>query len=356
MKKISKLNIIAIVIIGVILLIIPISIQANGRDASNSINKYVALGDEVASESEDYYDVSYVSLIKNFLKALNSDLAYSNLSMEGITSSELLDIINSNKEEIKGTGLITISIGGNNILNVIMNNLYNNIDSEHLSEYDEEKFDAIVSEYLNSDEINSEVMKEIDSFEKDFINIIKQIKKLSPDADIYINTVYNPINKRGNIYDYFDEKISAINEVITKNYSIYDYEVIDCYNILNSDEKLNFQVVNNEFKIYPNKVGHAMMATQVISDYEDYVNLEVEKITSSSNNIKGKTIPSSNVIVVSENGTVGTTQAKKNGEFELEISPMVSGTNLQVLVYDNNIFSILYKFQKLVVKKGLFTS
>ena len=356
MKKISKLNIIAIVTIGIILLIIPISIQANGRDSSKRINKYVALGDEVASESKDYYDVSYVSLIKDFLKALNSDLAYSNLSMEGITSAELLDIIKLNKEEIKDANLITISIGGNNILNVIMNNLYSNIDSESLEEYDEEMFEAIVSEYLNSDEKNLEVINEIEVFEKDFTNIIKQIKKLSPDADVYINTVYNPINKKGDIYDYFNEKISAINEVITKNYSIYDYKVIDCYNILNSDEKLNFHVVNNEFKIYPNKVGHAMMATQVISEYEDYVNLEVEKVTTSSNNIKGKTIPSSNVIVVSENGTVGTTQAKKNGEFEIEISPMVSGTNLEVLVYDNNIFSILYKFQKLVVKKGLFTS
>lgn len=231
--------------------------------------------------------------------------------MEGITSAELLDIIKLNKEEIKDANLITISIGGNNILNVIMNNLYSNIDSESLEEYDEEMFEAIVSEYLNSDEKNLEVINEIEVFEKDFTNIIKQIKKLSPDADIYINTVYNPINKKGDIYDYFNEKISAINEVITKNYSIYDYKVIDCYNILNSDEKLNFHVVNNEFKIYPNKVGHAMMATQVISEYEDYVNLEVEKVTTSSNNIKGKTIPSSNVIVVSENGTVGTTQAKR---------------------------------------------
>ncbi|WP_294390872.1 Ig-like domain-containing protein, partial [uncultured Clostridium sp.] len=70
----------------------------------------------------------------------------------------------------------------------------------------------------------------------------------------------------------------------------------------------------------------------------------------------GKTIPNSNIIIVSENGTVGTTQAKANGEFQVEISPMVSGTNIEVLVYDKKIFSILYKFEKLVVKKDLFTS
>lgn len=98
------------------------------------------------------------------------------------------------------------------------------------------------------------------------------------------------------------------------------------------------------------------MAAQVISDYEDYVNLEVDKITSSSENITGKTLPNSNIIIVSENGTIGTTQAKANGEFQVKISPMVSGTNIEVLVYDKKIFSILYKFEKLVVKKDLFTS
>lgn len=98
--------------------------------------------------------------------------------MEGITSAELLDIIKLNKEEIKDANLITISIGGNNILNVIMNNLYSNIDSESLEEYDEEMFEAIVSEYLNSDEKNLEVINEIEVFEKDFTNIIKQNKKV----------------------------------------------------------------------------------------------------------------------------------------------------------------------------------
>ena len=59
--------------------------------------------------------------------------------------------------------------------------------------------------------------------------------------------------------------------------------------------------------------------------------------------------------ILSENGTVGTTQAKANGEFQVKISPMISGTNIEVLVYDKKIFSILYKFEKLIVKKDLFT-
>lgn len=168
--------------------------------------------------------------------------------------------------------------------------------------------------------------------------------------------MYNPINKKGSIYEYFNERIKSINEVITKYYNKYNYKVIDCYNILNSDEKLNFQIENNQFKIYSSKAGHAMMATQVISDYEDYASLKVNKITTSSDNIKGKTVPNSNIIVVSQKGTVGTAQADKNGKFEVKIPPMISGTSLEILVYDDNIFSILYKFKKIMVRKSLFTS
>ncbi|WP_370772546.1 GDSL-type esterase/lipase family protein [Clostridium sp.] len=354
MKRNSKFKIIFVVIIGIIVLALSVAIQAKGEVANERLNKYVAIGDEISIEASNDYDIEYVSLIRDFLYALNNNLDYSNLSKEGITSFELLNIIDDNKDKIKDADIITISIGGNNILNPILKNL--NIDETILQNCDEEKFDSIISEYLNSEEIKTEILNEVNKFSKDFPNIIKKIKKLAPEAEIYVNTVYNPINKKCNIYDFFDEQINLINDLIVKNNSNYDYKILDCYHILNNDEVLNFKIENGVARISPNKVGHAMMATQVISDYEEYVNLEVDKVTSNSDNIKGKTVPNSNIIIVSENGTIGTTQAKENGEFQVEISPMVSGTNIEVLVYDKKIFSILYKFEKLVVKKDLFTS
>ena len=353
-KREHRVKVIFIITIGIVLLALPIAMQVKGEVFNKVLDKYVAIGDNISMEENNDYDVSYISLIKDFLYAVNDNLNYSNLSMEGITSSELLNIIDKNKEKIKDADLITVSIGGNNILNAILRNL--NIDESILRNCDEEKFDSIISEYLNSDEIKNEILNEVNKFSKDFPNIIKKIKKLAPEAELYVNTLYNPINKKCNIYDFFNEQINSINDLIVKNNSNYDYKIIDCYHILNSKEVLNFKVEDGLARIYPNKVGHAMMATQVVSNYEQYVNLEVDKITSSSENIKGKTVPNSNIIVVSENGTLGTTQAKANGEFEIEISPMVSGTNIEVLVYDKKIFSILYKFEKLVVKKDLFTS
>lgn len=353
-KREHRVKVIFIITIGIVLLALPIAMQVKGEVFNKVLDKYVAIGDNISMEENNDYDVSYISLIKDFLYAVNDKLNYSNLSKEGITSSELLNIIDKNKEKIKDADLITVSIGGNNILNAILRNL--NIDESILRNCDEEKFDSIISEYLNSDEIKNEILNEVNKFSKDFPNIIKKIKKLAPEAELYVNTLYNPINKKCNIYDFFNEQINSINDLIVKNNSNYDYKIIDCYHILNSEEVLNFKVEDGLARIYPNKVGHAMMATQVVSNYEQYVNLEVDKITSSSENIKGKTVPNSNIIVVSENGTLGTTQAKANGEFEIEISPMVSGTNIEVLVYDKKIFSILYKFEKLVVKKDLFTS
>ena len=354
MKRKNRVKVIFIIIIGIILLALPVAMQVKGEVSNKVLDKYVAIGDEISIEANNDYDISYISLIKDFLYAVNDNLDFSNLSEEGITSSELLNIIDENNEKIKDSDLITVSIGGNNILNAILRNL--NIDESILQGCDEEKFDSIISEHLNSDEIKNEILNEVNKFSRDFPSIIKKIKKLAPEADIYVNTVYNPINKKCNIYDFFDEQINSINDLIVKNNSNNDYKIIDCYHILDSEEVLNFKIENGVARIYPNKVGHAMMATQVVSDYEEYVNLEVDKITSSSEKIKGKTVPNTNIIVVSENGTVGTTQAKDNGEFQIEISPMVSGTNIEVLVYDKKIFSILYKFEKLVVKKDLFTS
>lgn len=354
MKRKGKFKVLVVIIIGIILLVIPITMQAKGEVSQNVLDKYVVIGDEISLEANNDYEVSYVSLIKDFLYALNDNLEYINLSSDGATSSQLLNVVDSNKEKLKDADLITISIGGNNILSAVLKSL--NINEENLQDYDENKFDSIISEYLNSKEVKTEILNEISIFSKDFPNIIKKIKKLAPNADIYVNTVYNLINKKCEIYEFFDSQINLINDVIVKNNSNNDYKILDCYQILNNDDVLNFKIENGVSKISPNKVGHAMMANQVISDYEEYVNLEVDKITSTSNNIKGKTIPNTNIIVVSENGTVGTTQAKSNGEFEVKISPMVSGTNIEVLVYDKKIFSILYKFEKLVVKKDLFTS
>ena len=72
MKKKSRFKVVFIIIIGMILLALPIAMQVKGEVSSKMLNKYVAIGDEISIESNDDYDVEYVSLIKDFLYALNN--------------------------------------------------------------------------------------------------------------------------------------------------------------------------------------------------------------------------------------------------------------------------------------------
>ena len=232
--KIAKFKVISVVTMIIMILIIPTLIGIKATNTNKIINKYIVLGDDVSFESENCYEVSYVTLIKDFFKAINSNLNYRNLSEKSMTSSDLLNLINLKKNEIKNADLIVLSIGVNNVLNTVIQKLCNELDLniESLKNYDETTFDLIIGKYLNGEEINLEVAKEIEKFKKDFPNIIDNIKNLSPNAEIYVNTVYNPINKKGSIYEYFNERIKSINEVITKYYNKYNYKVIDCYNIL----------------------------------------------------------------------------------------------------------------------------
>ena len=231
--KIAKFKVISVVTMIIMILIITTLIGIKATNTNKIINKYIVLGDDVSFESENCYEVSYVTLIKDFFKAINSNLNYRNLSEKSMTSSDLLNLINLKKNEIKNADLIVLSIGVNNVLNTVIQKLCNELDLniESLKNYDETTFDLIIGKYLNGEEINLEVAKEIEKFEKDFPNIIDNIKNLSPNAEIYVNTVYNPINKKGSIYEYFNERIKSINEVITKYYNKYNYKVIDCYNI-----------------------------------------------------------------------------------------------------------------------------
>ncbi len=229
-----------------------------------------------------------------------------------------------------------------------------NIDKELIKNYNEEEFDSIISKHLNSENIKNEILNEINNFSKDFLTIIEEIKSLAPKARIYVSKVYNPINKKGDTYNFFENQINLINEIILKYNN--NYKILESYQSLSNDNVLNFKIEENEIKIQLNKVEHAMIATQVISDFEDYVSLKVDKVTSSNDNIKGRTLPNSNIIIMSEEGTLGVAQANEDGKFRVKIPKMLSGTNLGILVYDENIFSILYKSKKLVVEKDLFTS
>lgn len=66
--KIAKFKVISVVTMIIMILIIPTLIGIKATNTNKIINKYIVLGDDVSFESENCYEVSYVTLIKDFLK------------------------------------------------------------------------------------------------------------------------------------------------------------------------------------------------------------------------------------------------------------------------------------------------
>ena len=115
-----RLKLVFIIIIAIIVLAIPLAAQVNGKINECKIDKYIAIGDEISLDSRESYDVKHVSLIKEFLYSLNENLEYYNLSEKGINSSDLLNIIENNKEKIRikpggcGDGEVCNGVGRRN--------------------------------------------------------------------------------------------------------------------------------------------------------------------------------------------------------------------------------------------------
>ena len=53
MKRKGKFKVLVVIIIGIILLVIPITMQAKGEVSKNVLDKYVVIGDEISLEANN---------------------------------------------------------------------------------------------------------------------------------------------------------------------------------------------------------------------------------------------------------------------------------------------------------------
>jgi len=135
---------------------------------------YVALGDSLATGSTSRETTtSYVHGFYNFLQEEYSsvEVTMENLAQDGDDSSDLLAKLDNETfvSKVSGADIITISIGGNNILSA-------GRDS-NFSEIDEDLADEGTT-----------------AFENEYKDIILKIRALNPDAKIIAMTLYNPYN------------------------------------------------------------------------------------------------------------------------------------------------------------------
>ena len=225
---------------------------------------YTALGDSIAYGTGATDGIGYTDMLNTHFERKYGTGTYINLSADGVTSSELLGAllhptdIYGVQSAVYAADIITISIGGNDLLGpfveamgdvifafyLIPDNGWFAIDYEALlSDLAEWEMDPSTQPQFN--QMLYDLAIDLPGYVADFaINwgqIIHKVRLLNPDADIYVNTVYNPLKFSPILNQFADPAIQGLNLPIWGYAATYDYKVVDVYSkfaLYNNPKKL----------------------------------------------------------------------------------------------------------------------
>ena len=222
--------------------------------AENNTTKLVLLGDSIAqgyglgSGPTDWFDLGYGKLIADA-----NGYDYVNHAIGGHTTYNL----NARLEEetvisdVADADIIAVSIGGNNFL---LGGMYEMI------------FEGII---FNKYDL---VEKTIDEFYVDFGLAIDKIKAINPDAQLLVQTLYNPRNDLiGKVYQ---RAVDLLNQTIINTAAERngDYLVVDIYPAFEG----HMEYIQKD-QIHPNEAGHYVLASEYLKTLKDLGLGEAEK-------------------------------------------------------------------------------
>jgi lysophospholipase L1-like esterase len=207
------------------------------REESLYYRYYTALGDSIAYGLGAPNRYGYVFQFGDFLKSRYPNVKLRNVSSPGMTSSGLLFRLRLNERTrfaVKNAGLITISIGGNNLLK---------------------------SSGQNYTQINTSIAQAgVKRFAADWPRILSCIRNsIGSKAPILAMTLYNPYRYDDPGYPSANYFINQINTII-KNTSLqnaYGYLAVDVYEYFESNSTKDWTYFNQlKRNPHPNEEGH----------------------------------------------------------------------------------------------------
>lgn len=224
-------------------------VYANQEDSIT----YTALGDSIALGIGANFDAGdppalngYTNMLKDHLVRIHDEVFYYNLAVSGLTSTELLGGLSDPlaQDIVAQSDIITISIGGNDLLAPFMMGLFQFLSTyyvdqtginfvQFMSEFEAWKLDPTNTEYAHFETffatLANEFINAIPGFYTNWTYIIEGIRYFNEDAEIYVSTVYNPFVNDPVLHDFMDVYIVTLNQVIIMNASVYDYSIVDIY-------------------------------------------------------------------------------------------------------------------------------
>lgn len=200
---------------------------------------YVALGDSICAGYglADPENERYSSLIDKSIDLLQLyECDAHNYGVNGQTSSELLAALEADTiHELHGADIVTVSIGANNVLGPSVTALTSY--AMNLLIEDETMRNAANAAAYNAFVEATEAG--IAQFESDIKAILAKINEYAPDAQVVVQTVYNPYENVDMSLDFFagtinmkdtaDELVRRLNEIITANSRPLGYSAADVY-------------------------------------------------------------------------------------------------------------------------------
>lgn len=178
---------------------------------------YTALGDSLTNSiAADLFD-GFAYQICRYFKKNCDDVCFSNLGRSGLKSCGLLTMLKhccSVRCRVKDSDIITITIGGNDLLCCAYNNYY--------------CIDKRCAE------------KAVKKFRCNWVGIMETIRRdLCSEADIYVMTMYNPYCPGDCNYEVAEYFIQQLNSIIADpilTYS-YNYNIVDIYSCFKYNQK-----------------------------------------------------------------------------------------------------------------------
>lgn len=232
-----------------------------------------ALGDSIAYGMSAAPGSGYVDLFYDNLKGLsgNEDLNLINLGVPGYTSSQLLNQLQNDPATIAALNkskVVTVSIGGNNILAPVVAGLAVAFQLDPTSPTFPTDLATALAQPGAQDIINAalptiqtNVTTSVTQFATDWPQIVTTIKTLAPQAEIYVATLYDPINSQDPLYAIFEPSIQTINTAI--NTPGAGYQVADVYTAFatyqGSETLVNFNWYTGNLDPHPTTAGHQLI-------------------------------------------------------------------------------------------------
>lgn len=257
------------------------------RAQAAEAESYVALGDSISTGYglADPATEGFVSLVTD-----QQGYDTTNLAVDGAASYEVLalvtDVENASYPAIAGADVITISVGGNDLLNA----LYMYLADQYSTMLGVPVTPELIATALAAEDPDPDMVEALlplieqfatsqqaadalASFSQNLTGIIGALKTANPDATILVLNQYNPFSFIDNpdvapINTAFETAANALNGIISAGAGSSTYTVVDVYGVLSDAQNNPFNasfasMTDFNLDIHPNAHGHQLIAAAV---------------------------------------------------------------------------------------------